>query len=232
MRFRNIITCLTLACAAGSTLGAELRVLPPTVELSGPFATQRLLAVAVDSGRVVAERAADARFASSDPKIAAVDGDGVVRAIGDGTAIITATANGETATASVMVAKTKDPFAWHYREHVLPVLTKVGCNSGACHGALAGKGGFKLSLRAYDPEADHFAMTRQAGGRRVDRTKPDQSLALLKPTRTLPHGGGKRFESDSEEYRRIRGWIDAGALGPRADEPQLTRLELDRKSVV
>src|SRR5437667_1275223 len=99
---------------------------------------------------------------------------------------------------------------WSFRNHVIPVLTKAACNSGACHGALAGKGGLKLSLRGYDPESDHFVLTRQAGARRVDRQEPARSLMLLKPTRKLPHGGGKRLEDDSSDYQLIKDWIAAG----------------------
>src|SRR5436853_1909430 len=81
----------------------------------------------------------------------------------------------------------------NFRNEVMPILTRAGCNSGACHGALAGKGGLKLSLRGYDPDTDHFVLTRQASARRVDRSEPAKSLALLKPTRVLPHGGGTRI---------------------------------------
>src|SRR5207247_3184417 len=94
-----------------------------------------------------------------------------------------------------------------FRNQVLPILTKAGCNSGACHGALAGKGGLKLSLRGYDPATDHFVLTRQALGRRVDRLEPAHSLILLKPTRTMPHGGGQRLEVDSDDYRLLADWI-------------------------
>jgi hypothetical protein len=119
-----------------------------------------------------------------------------------------------------------------FRNQIEPVLTRVGCNSGACHGAMAGKGGFKLSLRGFDPAADYFAITRQANARRVDRTNPAESLILLKPTRTLKHGGGKRFETDSEEYRRLRDWIAAGALPPRPDAPTVQRLEVSPAATV
>src|SRR5947209_6340714 len=79
-----------------------------------------------------------------------------------------------------------------FRNEVIPILTRNGCNSGACHGALAGKGGMKLSLRGYDPEADHFVLTRQALSRRIDLSDPAGSLMLKKATRTVPHGGGTR----------------------------------------
>src|SRR5215211_6183696 len=85
-----------------------------------------------------------------------------------------------------------EPAAPSFRNQVIPILTRAGCNSGACHGALAGKGGLKLSLRGYDPETDHFVLTRQALARRVDLSKPERSLMLLKPTMAVPHGGGQR----------------------------------------
>src|SRR5271166_6124174 len=90
--------------------------------------------------------------------------------------------------------------AGSFTNQVIPILTRIGCNSGACHGALAGKGGLKLSLRGYDPDADHFVLTRQALGRRIDRLEPARSLFLRKPTLALPHGGGQKLEVDSPEY--------------------------------
>src|SRR5438552_18723944 len=90
--------------------------------------------------------------------------------------------------AAVPAARADTP---SFRNDVIPMLTKVGCNSGACHGALAGKGGLKLSLRGYDPAADHFVLTRQALGRRVDKVEPARSLLLRKPTLAVSHGGGQ-----------------------------------------
>src|SRR6516165_8960734 len=87
----------------------------------------------------------------------------------------------------------REPSAPSFRNHIIPMMTKIGCNSGACHGALAGKGGFKLSLRGYDPTGDHFVMTRQALGRRVDKLEPAHSLILLKPTMAVTHGGGQKL---------------------------------------
>src|ERR1700694_5113324 len=115
------------------------------------------------------------------------------------------------------IAGFDEPAEPSFANHVVPVLTRIGCNSGACHGALAGKGGFKLSLRGYDPDADHFVMTRQALGRRVDRLEPASSLILLKPPMTRPHGGGKRIEVGSPDYQLLADWIAFGAPGPRPD---------------
>src|SRR3954453_4376078 len=94
-----------------------------------------------------------------------------------------------------------------FRNQVIPVLTRAGCNSGACHGALAGKGGLKLSLRGYDPETDHFVLTRQALGRRIDREAPERSLMRLKPAMVVPHGGGQRVEVGTPEYQVLSEWV-------------------------
>jgi hypothetical protein len=119
-----------------------------------------------------------------------------------------------------------------FRNHVIPVLTRLGCNSGACHGALAGKGGLKLSLRGYDIDADHFALTRQALGRRIDREAPEKSLLLLKPTMALAHGGGERVSVGSPEYRVLADWIADGAPGPKDSDARLARLEVSPASAM
>jgi uncharacterized protein DUF1553/uncharacterized protein DUF1549 len=98
-----------------------------------------------------------------------------------------------------------------FATRILPLLTKAGCNAGACHGAATGQGGFKLSLLGYDPEQDHDTITRELSGRRVDLGAPEQSLLLRKPTRQLEHEGGRRFPRDSQAYRTLLNWIASGA---------------------
>ena len=106
------------------------------------------------------------------------------------------------------------PFAWSFRNHVEPVLAKQGCNSGACHGALAGKGGFRLSLRGYDPATDYFNIVKQDRGRRVELADPGRSLLLAKPSGAIAHKGGVRFGTGSLEYRILSDWISRGAAPP------------------
>ncbi len=136
------------------------------------------------------------------------------------------------ATSAVAAEPQATPAASTFRNHVIPTLTKVGCNSGACHGALAGKGGLKLSLRGFAPELDHFVLTRQALGRRVDKLEPARSLMLLKPTNTVQHGGGKKIEVGAVEYQRLADWIAAGAPGPRDDDVRIQRLEVSPAQAV
>src|SRR5579872_78053 len=197
-----------LLCAAGALLyaGNDLAVLPGAVDLVGPEARQHLLAEASLPDHQE-DWTRKTEWRSSDPKVAMVDANGEVRPVSDGDATITATADGRTATATVHVKNSQAAHTWSFRNDVIPVMTKVGCNQGACHGALAGKNGFKLTLRGYDPDVDYDTLTRQSVGRRVSLADPASSLILLKPTFTIPHGGGKRFASDSIEYRILSEWI-------------------------
>ncbi len=119
---------------------------------------------------------------------------------------------------------------WSFRNHVIPVLTRLGCNSGACHGAAAGKGGLKLTLRGYDPEADFNVLTRQSLGRRINKVEPAKSLMLLKPTMVLGHGGGKRLSVDSLEYKVLSEWIANGTPAPVESDARITKIEVTPKA--
>ena len=99
---------------------------------------------------------------------------------------------------------------------VIPVLTKAGCNTGACHGAAAGRGEFRLSLYGGDPEFDHRSIARELEGRRVNLARPDESLLLLKATESINHGGGPRLDLDGSGARLLQQWIDEGALRSRS----------------
>ena len=217
---------LCVAFSQPRIVAGELKILPANVILTGPHASQRLLVLAEQNGKTVGDQTPQAKFSSSNSAVATVDAAGVVRAAGDGEATIAADVNGKQTTVKVIVRDVKKPFTWSFRNHVIPLMTRAGCNSGACHGALAGKGGMKLSLRGYDPSADHFVLTRQALGRRVDRNEPARSLMLLKPTQTVSHGGGQKIEPNSADYHLLADWIAAGASGPRADDPRIQRLEV------
>src|SRR5207249_8863829 len=93
---------------------------------------------------------------------------------------------------------------------VQPVLSKLGCNAGTCHGSAKGKNGFKLSLRGYDPDYDYQALINDLSGRRFDRVAVDQSLMLLKPAAEVPHEGRQVLKPGSKEYQLLRQWIVEG----------------------
>lgn len=111
-----------------------------------------------------------------------------------------------------------------FRNDILPILSKAGCNSGGCHGALAGKGGFRLSLFGYDPDADWHTIARESKGRRIELTQPAASLILTKPTAAVRHRGGRRLDVDSTDFRTLLRWIQAGAPAPGDSDPVITDL--------
>lgn len=114
----------------------------------------------------------------------------------------------------------------HFTTDVIPILTKLGCNGGGCHGKATGQNGFKLSLWGFEPQADYRALVKESRGRRISPSVPDQSLFLLKATNTKPHGGGMRTSVDSDEYRVLRQWIANGAVPPSEHDPKLQQLEV------
>ncbi|MDG3002629.1 DUF1549 and DUF1553 domain-containing protein [Paludisphaera mucosa] len=118
-------------------------------------------------------------------------------------------------------AGTDPSIAVTFERDVEPILTRAGCNAGACHGKASGQNGFKLSLLGFDPEFDHVAIAREAGGRRILRARPEQSLFLQKATAELPHGGGRRIDPSGPFYETLRRWIEAGLPRTAAEAPKL-----------
>lgn len=119
-----------------------------------------------------------------------------------------------------------------FNTDVMPLLTKAGCNQGACHGKGNGQNGFRLTLRGFAPDQDYKWITREFSGRRLDRTKPEESLLLRKATGLTPHEGGRLFSTASREYKLLLDWITAGYPGPDAAEAKVSKLELTPASQV
>ena len=111
-----------------------------------------------------------------------------------------------------------------FRNDVMPVLSKAGCNAGSCHGNANGKGGFRLSLRGQDPYLDWVALTHDEGGRRVNLEDAENSLIILKATGAVAHEGGERFAPGSPEYDTLLRWLHDGAPDSGAAGPNLTKL--------
>lgn len=119
-----------------------------------------------------------------------------------------------------------------FRNDVMAVLSRAGCNQGICHGNANGKGGFRLSLRGQDADADFMTLTRGSDSRRLNLSDPDRSLILLKATMQVPHEGGRRFQNDSEQYRILSEWIASGAPADSEGTPQLTTLSVEPRESI
>ena len=121
-----------------------------------------------------------------------------------------------------------------FRLDVMPVFMKTSCNNGSCHGAARGKDGFGLSLFGFDPAGDHFRLTRQLPGRRLNLAIPEESLIIEKCTGAVPHTGGKRFEVGDEKYNTLLRWLKSGAPDdPKpAEVPTVVSVELYPQTAV
>jgi hypothetical protein len=225
VRMKTLFHLFLFAMATGHVSAAELRLLPGAIRLDGPEAIQHVLALRAEGGDFLGEDAS-VTYSIAPAGIADII-DGVVYARGNGTAVLTAKAGDSVATNEITVENFDQPFAWSFKGHVMPVITRQGCNMGACHGALAGKGGFRLSLRGYDPAADFYTMTREARGRRVDPLEPAKSLILTKPTMATPHKGGRKLDPRSREYRILSEWVANGSPAPSSEEAAVVTITVD-----
>ncbi len=117
-----------------------------------------------------------------------------------------------------------EPVKSQFVTDVVPVLTKLSCNSGGCHGKATGQNGFKLSLLGFEPETDYQALVKEARGRRLFFSDARRSLLLQKATGQVPHGGGKRLATDSHDYQVLLQWIQQGAVAPSDQDIRLTSI--------
>ncbi len=117
-----------------------------------------------------------------------------------------------------------------FRQDIMPVMFRAGCNAGTCHGSARGKDGFMLSLFGYDASGDHYRIVHQMIGRRINLAAPEESLLLTKATGEVPHTGGELFTKDSEYYQTLLAWIEAGAPDDDAKIAETVGLQLSTES--
>jgi hypothetical protein len=223
-----------LAAGAASQARADaaapirISVVPASIELAGSRARQQVAVTGQYADGSVRDLTHVARFTVLPAGLAHAAPGGVITPgqEGEGQGRLVVEAGGRTTEATVAVARTGWTRPVSYRQDMVALLSKAGCNMGACHGNLNGKGGFRLSLRGDDPRFDLAALTREALGRRIDRANPARSLAVLKPTGQLPHEGGLRFPASSPEAQILLGWIAAGATDDVAAVPRLKRIQV------
>ena len=158
--------------------------------------------------------------------------DGVVTPVGNGTCEIKASVGEQSVLAKVTVQNFDVTPPVSFRNQIVPVFTKLGCNSGGCHGKQSGQNGFKLSLLGFDPEFDYNALVNEARGRRLLPSTPQHSLLLLKATGMAPHGGGKKFNRESVEYALILRWLAQGAPRGSDKDPHVSRIEVYPPSAI
>jgi len=209
---------------------SALEVFPSEVKLQSARDRQALVVRVTDPSGVTRDVTAAAKI-STDPKLAKIDGHTIIP-VADGTGSVDVEFEGQKVTVPLETKDaTVDPPV-SFKRDIMPVFMKSGCNTGACHGSARGKDGFHLSLFGYDPDGDYFRLTREMSGRRLNLALPAESLLLQKSTGSVAHTGGKRFGPESDLYKTVIRWIEAGAQNDPPDIPTPTSLEILPKQML
>lgn len=195
------------------------------VTLIGPDASAQLLITGSYTSEQVRDLTREVSFRAEPEGVVAVSKSGWLSPLAEGTATVWASHQEQSSQVQVEVRGLSQPAPVNFQNQVVPVFTKLGCNSGGCHGKAEGQNGFRLSLLGFEPQEDYEHLLKEARGRRLFPAAPERSLLLLKASGTVPHAGGARLAVDSPAYRAIRRWIQEGANYAGPDEPTLERLE-------
>lgn len=182
------------------------------------------------SGHVDVTR--DVKLTASPEGLLQIDATGLVTPLADGDAVVTATHGDHSATVRVSISGFATPLPINFRNQIVPVFTKLGCNGGGCHGKSGGQNGFKLSLLGFYPEDDYEFLRKESRGRRIFPAEPTKSLLMTKATGLTPHGGGKRMGLDSYEYRMLVRWVEQGMPYGQPEDPSVVGIQCYPKARV
>jgi hypothetical protein len=202
-----------------------ISVQPPRLELAGRDARHGLLVTAVLPDGSLLDVTRDAKF-TAHGDVARVSAAGECTAMSDGDGTIEIAVRGQTVNIPIAVKDAQSPEPPSFINDIQPILTRNGCNMGACHGKGSGQNGFRLSLRGYAPEWDYGWITREYLNRRVHLGIPEASLLVRKPLGEVPHEGGKLFREGSREVQTLLDWIRAGVPGIKKDEAFIRGIEV------
>ncbi|MFL5339009.1 MAG: DUF1549 domain-containing protein [Gemmataceae bacterium] len=188
----------------------SLDVFPPDINLTTARARQSFVVQALYADGLTRDVTAEAKVAFANPALVKLDKN-VVYPVVDGATEMKVEFGGKAVAVKTTVKDAKAERPISFKLDVMPIFMRWGCNSGACHGAARGKDGFRLSLFGFDPDGDHYRLTREIPGRRVNLAMPNDSLMIEKGTGRVPHTGGKRFSDGDEYYTSVIRWLEAGA---------------------
>ena len=210
---------------------ASLQIEPAKIEINQPTEYTQLLVTAklADGSTVDVTRMMKSTVQGA--AVVKVDERGLARPLIDGSCSIQVAFMGQKANVQVVVSGMEKPLQPDYVRDVMPIVSKLGCNMGTCHGAKDGKAGFKLSLRGYDPMYDVLAFTDELASRRANPASPAHSMMLLKASGSVPHEGGQLSVPGELYYETLKAWISQGAK-LKLDTPRVTSIEVFPKNPV
>jgi hypothetical protein len=230
----GVVLCLIGLNAQSQNPGVpleRLEVFPPEINLNTTRDWQSIVVQAIYADGITCDVTSQAKLTVANPAIVRIERS-IFRPATDGQTDLVVEYGGKTVTRKITVKDAGVDRAISFKLDVMPVFMRAGCNSGSCHGAARGKDGFRLSLFGFDPDGDHYRLTREINGRRINLAVPDESLLLEKAMGKVPHSGGERFKEGSVYHRTIVRWLQANAPNDPPNIPKPIALELYPKEGV
>ena len=202
----------------------SLSVSPSTIRVGAANRRQLVVVTATDLDGQLFDVTGRCELSIEDDRVAAISSESIIRPVADGVTQLRVRYGSKEVRVAIRVADHESYPLVPFENDVVPVLSKLGCNSGSCHGKQSGKNGFKLSVFGFDPQVDHNALTKEARGRRIFSSDPGRSLLVMKATGRSAHGGGRRTEVNSVEARLLTEWIRQGTPMDNTDQSSLNCL--------
>ena len=194
--------------------------------LTGAGARRQLVVTGTDTSGQRHDHTREVAFEVNPSGHARIGSDGFLEPLADGELTITARLGSAVATLPLRVERIGVELPVSFTNEIVPIFTRLGCNSGGCHGKADGQNGFRLSLLGFEPTEDYAFLVHETRGRRIFPAEPEFSLLITKPTNQLPHGGGKRLGDDSHERELLVRWIRQGVPLGSADDPVIERVRV------
>jgi hypothetical protein len=210
MRFASLLSLCVLGALGGDACAQQIAVYPPDINLETSRDRQSFVVQLTQPDGITRDVTAQAQVSFANPALVKLD-QFYVHPVEDGVTEMAVAFGGQTVRVPVKVVKAKEDRAVSFKQDVMPVFMRTGCNVGGCHGAARGKDGFRLSLFGFDPEGDHFRLTRELNGRRINLATPAESTLVEKAMGKVPHTGGAKIKEGDEYYQTLIRWLEADA---------------------
>lgn len=214
----------TLAFADANALD-KVEVYPKEVHLKSKGDRQSFVVQATDQSGLTTDVTKECKVELADGNLARIE-NFTVYPVADGQTEMHLEYQGQKLTVPVAVAEATIQKPISFKQDVMAVFMKKGCNMGSCHGAARGKDGFRLSLFGFDPDTDYESLTHEISTRRLNLAIPENSLMIQKSDGSVSHTGGQLMKKDDEYYNILVGWIKAGCPRDPGEVPTVTKVDL------
>jgi hypothetical protein len=237
-QYRTSFVCLALMALPSLAVAqdapetpASIVVSPADIQLTSQRDRQSMVVQGVMANGLTRDITAECQYSIGDTSLLKLDQQ-TFHPVADGTTSVTVTYGDHKVEVPVTVKDSAIDPPISFRMDVMPVFMKSSCNNGSCHGAASGKDGFRLSLFGFDPSGDHFRLTHELPGRRINLAVPEESLLIEKSAGLVPHTGGKTMAVGGERYNTLVRWLTAGAPDDLGEVPSVVSVELYPKEAV